>query len=413
MSTRIIFSKKYLHSLLLISTLIIVYLTAFLLIKDKWLFVDEEGYYLLIKDIAQFKFTPDLLSITAALPGYPLIVGLVELFLGASTIAATRSISAILSATSIVIFYLIASRIDAKSAMLKTLQYFFFPILFVFFFLIYTDVFSLLIVLITFLLVLKKRYYWSGFFGFLSLLIRQNNIIWLGFFCIYIFFDKYKLQKINIATVVKYFRNILLFISSFIISILFIVFNNGVVMGDRGSYPLSFHLENIFFMLFLFFFLFLPLNMANLPKVVGLFKTKPQALLLTMLLVDIFLLFLLAFKADHPYNTPLNFLRNYLLSLIIDNPFNKSISFMPIGYSILSLCVTPLKNKKHYLIYPFTFIFLGLLWLIEQRYYLIPFIFFILFKKHQSFLIEFSTLVIYIFLAEIIFFIVLSGRFFL
>jgi len=401
-------SKKFLTIIILSISLI-----SFLLIKDKYLFVDEGIYYKLIVKAASLQFTP-LLDETPSLPGYAISIGIIDHFIGLSK-QASRLATTIFSLLSVLIFYLIAKRIDSKMSEIKTLQYFFFPILFVFFFLLYTDVYSLLYTLITFLLVLKRRYFWAGFFGFLSLLIRQNNIIWLGFFCVYILLDKY--IDVKVRNLTKYFKDITIFILSFISAIVFIVINKGAVMGETNqmNHPLSFHLENIFFLLFLFFFLFLPLNIANFPKIIRLLKSNlPTFLFLTLLLVNIFLLYLLNFKVESPYNGPSNFtLRNIILNDIIANPLNKSIAFIPIGYSILSLCVTPLKNKKHYLIYLFTFIFLGLSWLIEQRYYLIPFTFFILFKKSQSFLVEYATLAIYIFLAIIIFFVTISGKFFL
>lgn len=168
-------SKKFLTIIILSISLI-----SFLLIKDKYLFVDEGIYYKLIVKAASLQFTP-LLDETPSLPGYAISIGIIDHFIGLSK-QASRLATTIFSLLSVLIFYLIAKRIDSKMSEIKTLQYFFFPILFVFFFLLYTDVYSLLYTLITFLLVLKRRYFWAGFFGFLSLLIRQNNIIWLGFF---------------------------------------------------------------------------------------------------------------------------------------------------------------------------------------------------------------------------------------
>lgn len=371
---------------------------------------DEDWNYRVIEKTAAFHLVLDM----AKLPGYVISVGAIEHFFGHSRQNA-RLVSTIFALISVLIFYFVAKRLDPKVASIKTLQYFFFPILFIFFFLIYSDVYSLLFVLITFLLVLKRKYFWAGFFGFLSLLIRQNNLIWLGFFCIYILFDKYNLS-INFVNLKRYFKDISLFIFSFFLSAIFILVNKSAVIAEPEMHPLSFHLDNIFFLLFLFFFLFLPLNLGNLPKIIRLLKSNRETfLLLTLLLIDIFLLYFLTFKADHPYNslTRGSFLRNILLNYFVENSIRKSIFFLPMGYSILSLWVTPLVNKKYYLIYPFAFIFLSMLWLIEQRYYLIPFALFILFKKSQSFLIEFFTLIIFIILAGIIFSVILSRKYFL
>lgn len=384
-------------------------------INKDHLYVDEGHYYRQIANVAKFNFTFDIMDHVFALPGYGISIGIIEYFWGPS-MQSSRLVTTILSLLSVLIFYLLACKIDRENSEMKTLQYFFFPILFIFFFLLYTDVYSLLYVLISFLLVLKKRYYWAGFIGFLSLLVRQNNIVWLGFFASFIFVENIKLKRINVNVCKTYFKDIILFLFSFIAVLIFVFINKGATVADKPLAPLSFHLENLFFLLFLFFFLFLPLNIANFSKIIGLVNNKIQFILLFLIEINILLVYILTFKVSHPSNNIPDdnfFMRNIFLSYMTGGIINKIVSFFPIGYSILSLFVTPLIDKKYCLIYPFTFLFLGMLWLVEPRYYLIPFTFFLLFKKSQSFLVEYSTLAIYIFFAEIIFFLILSKKFFL
>ena len=91
----------------------------------------------------------------------------------------------------------------------------------------------------------------------------------------------------------------------------------------------------------------------------------------------------------------------------------KSLLFLPIAYSFLSLFVTEFKRKSFYLLYLFSFLFLLPSWLIEQRYYLIPFSLFILFKKEENKLVENLGIWLYVIFSLIIFYLIGSGKFFL
>jgi alpha-1,2-glucosyltransferase len=87
--------------------------------------------------------------------------------------------------------------------------------------------------------------------------------------------------------------------------------------------------------------------------------------------------------------------------------------FLPIAFSIMSLSVTTLRNKSYYLLYPFTVLFLVPSWLIEQRYYIVPFSLFILFKNEKSRLVEYSTIAMYIVTSALLFYGIQKGLFFL
>jgi len=103
-----------------------------------------------------------------------------------------------------------------------------------------------------------------------------------------------------------------------------------------------------------------------------------------LVLAEVFLLYFFFFKADHPYNHMGRFFRNWLLWKMLESPLSKCLHFLPIGYAILSLCVTPLSRRSFYLLYPFTLLFLAPLPVIEIRYCFVPFALFILFKGPDS-----------------------------
>ena len=198
-------NKKH-ASFLFILLLLFIYTFAFLLIKDKSLFVDEYQHYASIKEIANLNIGKDTFLRNANFPGYFLTIGLLDFAFKNSSVFFSRFISAIFSFLSVLVFYFVAKELNPNFKKIKTLEYFFLPILFIFFFLIYTDVFSLLLLLLSFYFLLKKHYTFSGLIGFLSIIVRQNNVIWLLFFCAYLFFTEF--QSIRPDALIAYFRKI-------------------------------------------------------------------------------------------------------------------------------------------------------------------------------------------------------------
>jgi len=386
-----------------------VSIIAFWLIKDQPFIIDEPHHYKEISKLTEGQITLETIRITAEFPGYHLAMAFLRYLLGLNSLPATRFLSTIFSLFSIFIFYLISKNISASETPLKVVQFFLFPLLFIFFFIIYTDCFSLFFLLLAFFFLVKKRYQASGFFGLLSVIVRQNNVIWLGFFSLYIYLKKYGF-RFSPRVIFNFLKDTYINTLVFMGMVFFILWNGAPILGG-GIHPLSVHFDNIFFILFSFFILFLPLNIANFPLVIRLLKNPLSVLILGA----IFIFYLLTFRANHPYNQflPDYFLRNFIASLALSSLQNKILFFLPIGYSILSLWVSKLHQKLFYLLYPFTIIFLSLLWLVEPRYYIIPFALFFLFKKQKSFLVEYSTIIIYIVLTGFLFWGTLSSKFFL
>lgn len=388
----------------------VVLLISYLLIKDKTFIIDEPWHYQEIENISRNPLNLEAYRSTATLPGYHLTMAALRSLLGIDSLSLTRLLTLFFSLLSVIAFYLISRRISNIKAYEKTLQYFFFPILYIFFFLVYTDVFSLFLLLSSLYFLMAGRYKFSGLLGFLSVLVRQNNVIWLGLFVLYIFLKEYR-RGCSLKAIVDFFREAIFFVISFLGIILLVLWNKTPGL-DRGLvHPMSIHLDNIFFILFLFFFLFLPLNVSNISRVIKVLK-KPVTIFLLALT---FIIYILTFKAAHPYNGIFIelFLRNSIAHFFLENTLKKIIFFLPVAYSLLSLMVTELQKEFYYVFYGFSFIFLSLLWLIEPRYYIIPFVFFILFKKQKSDLVEHSTIILWVAFTAWLFWGMLTDKFFL
>jgi alpha-1,2-glucosyltransferase len=171
----------------------------------------------------------------------------------------------------------------------------------------------------------------------------------------------------------------------------FIYFNNGIALGDRqaqqfgGLYPLQ-----IFSYLFVLGLILLPLHISNIPKILLLLK---KHLWLILLLGGLFVLYMKTFKIVHLHNFPSDyFLRNWLLYFLDGHFRYKVAAFGFIALAFLSLIVTPLRSKENYWLYPVTILALLPVSLIEQRYYIVPFALFMLFRKPKGLAAELTLL---------------------
>lgn len=397
------------QDVLIFAALAVFLFVVFYFFRGIKLQVDEMDNYPQIINFINLNFT---LGEISAVPGYHALVAVIAKLFGCTSVGALRAISLVFSFLSVVVFYFIAGKLSGEPAFIKTLHYFFLPILFIFFFLLYTDVLSLLLVLLTFLLVLKKQYHLAGVAGILSMAVRQNNVMWLGFFVLYIFFENYSL-RFSTAVLKEYFKKIWVFVLAFMLFVVFVYLNGGVAVGDAKAHP-AFKLSagNIYFFLFCFFFILLPLNIYNLTAIWRFIKSNKIVFLLLPLL---YIVYLFTFQNDHPYNNIAEgyFIRNKILTYVNSGYWQKSIFFIPVACAALSICVTPLLKSTFFLLYPFTILFLLPSWLIEPRYYLIPFVLFLLCRKSTSKLVDYSTIVYFIVWTAIIFRLVRNGVMFI
>ena len=404
----ITFLKQKKKILILFLVILLASTLAFLLIKDVNVLCDELTHYYQIRAFANGNFRQ--LPALTTIPGYHLFFAYLSKPFGQLSIPLTRFLSMIFSLLSVLLFFFISKNINPDSNLTRTMQYYFFPILFPFFFLIYTDVFSIFLILLSLYLVFKQRFYLSAIAGILSIFVRQNNVIWLFLILLLIYHHNYKFS-ISFSGLKIFLKHCWLYILGIIGFFIFVILNKGFAVGDVSHHPaFSFHLGNVFFMLFLFFFLFLPLNIANFNKIIGFIKQRKKIL---FLIIPFFIIYIFTFVIDHEYNHIEGFLRNFILLFFTSNFYLKVVFFIVVTYSILSLSVTKLYQKSLYLLYPLTFLYLIPSWLIEQRYYLIPFTLFMLFREKKSNLVEYSSIIIYIIFSAIFFWAIANRYFFL
>jgi len=372
--------------------IIIISIAGFFTIKDKTLYVDETVHHKVIDNFCNLNLSihPNLTNI----PAYHAILGgicnLVSNIYPINSIHFTRQTSLILSLAGLYILFLIAKKLKHKTPIITTLQLLLLPIAFPFYFLVYTDIPSIAPIALAILLALNKQYGWSGILITLSIAFRQNNIIWLGWLAILILLENLPSQY-NLKNILKYTMRYLSKIWTYILGTLtfglFIKLNSGISLAkaEEWAHPsFSIHLGNIYLMLILFTLIFLPLVITKFSKTNKLYKNKK--LLASFLLTFIFIAytFLFKFENTHPYNQHEFAIHNKILVVATSSLKLRLITLIPIFLALLTIFSTKLRKPLYYSIYLFSILFVIPSWLIEPRYYIIPYYLYILFKKENS-----------------------------
>ncbi len=388
---------------LLIILLIIFFGRVLLYLSPAPLLIDEDNHLVQILNFIEKK--GNVSDEISMLPGYHFIIASSLKVSGLQSKNAARVVSTFYSLLTIILFYILAKQFNSSRTAAKTLQCLFCPIVFPFLFLIYTDILSVFWVLLSLYFVRAGKYKLSGLAILAAIFIRQNNIIYSMFLVGFVYLERFgpAFKWKNIKEVFKLTRTHFVVYGLFII---FVVLNKGFSTGQKEFHPmLSIHADNIFFVLILFFFLFLPYHVQELKKSIAQLADQRTLIALSFL----FIFYMFAFQASHPWNQAhLTFnpadpallqrlyplLRNNMLAFIHSSILLKALFFIPVAFSILFLERNGRALVPHRLLYFFTLVYLVPMWLIEPRYYIIPVVLFILFKKENSRFVE-SVQVLY------------------
>jgi alpha-1,2-glucosyltransferase len=428
---RVRFNRASVFKLLTIVLIPILLLVLFGTIASHGTMGDEGFHWSQIKLFLEgnWKMDPSITNI----PGFHFLVTLFAQAFAWDGLPALRAYSMVLGSLSIIAFYLCVRAIQGRDMLLRTYQYVFLPILFPFFFLLYTDPTSQLFVLFGLWAAVSRHAKTAALFAILSVCIRQTNIIWLFFLLLYVLIDQGYLDEFFLSirrhasriTVTltgslakkswkEWFWTFWVFGLGLILFAVFVKMNGGVAIGDKGAHPFpAFHLGNVYFLLFCFFCLFLPINIANLNRISEMIAKRK--LLWLGIIIAFFIFYMLTFVNDH-YNNQAGlsfFLRNKILVFYTKTEWHKAVFFLPILYATLSLCVMRFEKRFFYLLYPFTLAFIIPSWLIEQRYYLVPFAIFLAVRERYHWTVEYSLLVLSFGLSIYFFAGIQQGKFFL
>jgi alpha-1,2-glucosyltransferase len=351
------------HAIVLAAAFLVL-VAAFLALADNEPRWDERVHVRQIERFfrGEWRMEPELTT----LPGFHVLVAAVAWLSGTARVPSVRLFEFEVALGVIAAFFFLARRRGPAHATQKTLQFVFLPILFPLLLLVYTDAASLGLVLLMALAAGDGRYRAAGLLGLASCLVRQNNILWVALVFVQAYVADHGWRwPSRPSSLLRYAPALL----SGVAIAGWVAINRGqVAVGDVEAHPLGTpYLGNVFFLLFLSFFLFLPLwwgyrrtTWARLGRA----STWAG-------LVATFVLFWLGFAADHPYNADDGFVRNELLAWMTSSRLHTLVCFVPIALTCVSVASLRL-SATGWLVYPVAVAFLLPSWLIEQRYYLIP-----------------------------------------
>lgn len=131
------------------------------------------------------------------------------------------------------------------------------PLLFTYYFLFYTDVWSTIFVvaaLIAAMVPTGRRCVASGILGFISLWFRQTNIVWLAF-VLSVALDYLARGRLGLDRLKPFLKGLLLrrlipFYTVFIAFAAFVWVNKGITLGDKLNHEVSFHTAQVLYCVF-------------------------------------------------------------------------------------------------------------------------------------------------------------------
>ncbi|MFO1367740.1 MAG: hypothetical protein U1F46_02020 [Marinagarivorans sp.] len=334
------------------------------------------------------------------LPGYHVLVAVLAKLIGLESLFGARMVGLLFSIPSVLIFALISKRVGDNNPAQSALVYFLCPLFFPYFFLLYTDITSVTFVSLAVLFTLNKRFFAAAFVLLLSMLVRQDNVIW-ALLCFVLALHQFldlnqsdglsdkALVALNAVT-----KHLWAFPVLFVGFGVFFVLNGGVAIGDSESHKVErIHLTQVFLCVLVLFVLMLPLHVANLKKIVALIYHQPFWLFIG---ASAFPLYIATFWTEHGYNNFGGFIHNEVVIWLKASLAHKVYAYLGIVWCFYSLVVTPLAEKRFFWLYPLSALAVVPHSLVEPRYFIVPIVLFLALRKRNGDDLEYVILSIYV-----------------
>jgi alpha-1,2-glucosyltransferase len=353
----------------------------------------------------------DLIPQLTVPPTYHVAVAMVAKLLGFYTVDAARFISAAVALLALPVFYQLVRRRYPQEAPIRTMQLFFLPAAFCFFFLIYTDIWALAAILLLMLMMERGRHGWAALAGLIAVALRPDAIVWVALALLIVCARPWREIRGDLPDWLK--RSIAVGAPYLVVLALFgafVIWNKGVAIGDSGQHRFAFNLTNLWVFLVVGWLLFLPFNVAQSSAILRLLA-KPWV---PAALVAGFVLYMATFNNAHPYNHPnLDiFLRNRLLGWMTHSDVVRALFYVPLAWMVLALATVRLPSRAHYWLFIIAPLSVCLHPLIEVRYYLPAFALLLAWRQPVKPLVEATTVAVYLPIAAYVMFGVAMLKFF-
>lgn len=390
------FYQRYQTQCFLLVTIVIASLGGLNMMPSQWHYHDESFHFPQIELYISGIYTEVIPQLTM-IPGYHASVALLSKLFMQESVDFARTMSFVLSLPALLMVYLNARVLNHKLPALTTLVFFLCPIIFPYFYIIYTDIPSLGLVLTGLYLTLNRRYQWAALVLGVSILFRQTNIMWL-FLCWLLALSEggffRNLLALQVKPLLMQIKSGMFFLVICLAFVAFVIINGGVAIGDAGQHQLNrLYITQPFMCLFVMFFIFLPWHILNTKKIIDLVRRRPEILFIVSVL---FVVYISTFWAYHGYNDFEFFLRNRVVMWVRQDFWTQSLAFVVMAWAFLSLLVTPFRKPEFYWLYPVAVLSMLPHGLIEQRYFIEFLVLFILFRKPECKKADYLTVAMYV-----------------
>ncbi len=360
-------------------------------------------------------------------PGYHALIAGPASLPGLNSLTALRIISTVFSLATVILAGLFLVRQNANAPATRTAQILFCPLLWPFYFLLYTDLVSTALVLTALLLAMAGRHVSLALVATASLAVRQTSILWTALYWLIALQRSGQLEpllrftsdqqpgwlsRLWIQVKAAFIETWPLLLPGLAFSI-FVIWNQGIAIGSRDLHHLAgLYPTQVFTLLLTVWILTLPLQIARLADIGRLITSRPWIMTLPLILLAAYW-WSFAITHHHNFGLPEYHLRNRLLLWMNEDPLIRLLAFVPMAWASLTLLVIRLREPVLYWLFPLAILAVLPIELIEQRYYIVPFVLWMLFRRAQSPITEVLLLSWFCLLSGALSWAIVSERYFL
>lgn len=319
----------------------------------------------------------------AMIPGYHLVMAGVMRVGGISSLGAMRGVSAMFGIAAALVFYFIRRRLGDEDALVSAALFFAFPLFYPYYFLVYTDIFSLTVVLLAVLSAVSGRHFLAACIMTLALAARQNNVIWAAFLAGYAAWPAMEEGETSAWAKLKdAFTRALPYALPALAFLVYWRWNGSIVFSNKisGAHPdLTLHGGNVWLALFFFPLLFPREAWKGLQAFGAAVRARPWLLLIPVLLCG-----WVRMRGSGDNHAFLDyFIRNAFIAFVAHG-WARVCFCIVVALATCSIMFTRFRDPRGVLVYPFSVICLASSVLIENRYAIIPFALWMAFREENS-----------------------------
>lgn len=370
--------------------LLFVLISAFISIyySDFHNLLDESAHF---GQVERIRTNNGLAPLLTTIPGFHFMVSKTLSVFGLYEIQYARIVSLIFGLVGVFFLKNILQNTTPHSDgnYLKSISIYTIPIIFPFLFVFYTDLTALTFVLACFYFSIKKNYLLGSIIGLLSIGIRQTNVLWIFFVYLYVLLEHLD-GEVSKEKLLAFIKPSIGYAVCAIAFIVFVFINDGVAMGDKSMHPpFALSLGNPIFFLFSFSLLLFPYCMSKLKDVV---TALEDSYYLWFVAICLFIVIFFNCNFDHPYNQGNFVIRNMIFNKVEESVLVRLIFCAISTYGALVIITSKLKNASSYVLYPVFLLLISSSILVEVRYIIIGFVFFMILLNEKF---NFKTQLVY------------------